>query len=152
MHLSLLQDVSDFEWVMWFSTFCNHVLFALTGHVIFAKIFTLLAPKVRVCFGLNEVLWIFFKTSCRCNCMSLLSVDTLLYVCIVHVYMWVCSCEWTQALLQSRPSIRFYWVCGVPFKATTQWCDQWALGHMRNWIQWNSIECYSILYLTQTFT
>ncbi|MEQ2228825.1 hypothetical protein ILYODFUR_012648, partial [Ilyodon furcidens] len=40
-------DVSDFEWVMWFSTFRNHILFALTGHVIFAKIFTLLAPKHR---------------------------------------------------------------------------------------------------------
>uniref|UniRef100_A0A3B5LHM7 Hedgehog acyltransferase like, a n=1 Tax=Xiphophorus couchianus TaxID=32473 RepID=A0A3B5LHM7_9TELE len=39
-------DVADFEWMMWFSTFRNHILFALTGHVIFAKIFTLLAPKV----------------------------------------------------------------------------------------------------------
>lgn len=43
------QDVADFEWMMWFSTFRNHILFALTGHVIFAKIFTLLAPKVRAC-------------------------------------------------------------------------------------------------------
>uniref|UniRef100_A0A8C1IED5 Hedgehog acyltransferase like, a n=1 Tax=Cyprinus carpio TaxID=7962 RepID=A0A8C1IED5_CYPCA len=31
-------DVSDFEWVMWFTTFRNHILFALSGHVIFAKI------------------------------------------------------------------------------------------------------------------
>lgn len=46
IHLSSSQDVADFEWVMWFSTFRNHILFALTGHVIFAKIFTLLAPKV----------------------------------------------------------------------------------------------------------
>uniref|UniRef100_A0A8C5HH85 Protein-cysteine N-palmitoyltransferase HHAT-like protein n=1 Tax=Gouania willdenowi TaxID=441366 RepID=A0A8C5HH85_GOUWI len=41
-------DVADFEWAMWFSTFRNHILFALTGHVIFAKIFTLVAPKVRI--------------------------------------------------------------------------------------------------------
>jgi hypothetical protein len=44
----LVQDVADFEWVMWFSTFRNHILFALTGHVIFAKIFSLLVPKVGV--------------------------------------------------------------------------------------------------------
>nr|XP_057924746.1 hedgehog acyltransferase like, a isoform X2 [Doryrhamphus excisus] len=41
-------DVADFEWMMWFSTFRNHILFALTGHVIFAKIFTLLAPKIGI--------------------------------------------------------------------------------------------------------
>ncbi|XP_028327773.1 hedgehog acyltransferase like, a isoform X1 [Gouania willdenowi] len=41
-------DVADFEWAMWFSTFRNHILFALTGHVIFAKIFTLVAPKIGI--------------------------------------------------------------------------------------------------------
>ncbi len=41
-----LQDVSDFEWVMWFTTFRNHILFALSGHVIFAKICSMLSPKV----------------------------------------------------------------------------------------------------------
>ncbi|RVE61610.1 hypothetical protein OJAV_G00172340 [Oryzias javanicus] len=40
-------DVADFEWMMWFSTFRNHILFALVGHVIFAKIFTIIAPKHR---------------------------------------------------------------------------------------------------------
>lgn len=47
--LPLPQDVADFEWMMWFTTFRNHILFALTGHVIFAKIFSLLVPKVRAC-------------------------------------------------------------------------------------------------------
>uniref|UniRef100_A0A673BFS7 Protein-cysteine N-palmitoyltransferase HHAT-like protein n=1 Tax=Sphaeramia orbicularis TaxID=375764 RepID=A0A673BFS7_9TELE len=42
-------DVADFEWIMWFTTFRNHILFALAGHVIFAKIFSLIAPKVREC-------------------------------------------------------------------------------------------------------
>ncbi|XP_075876725.1 hedgehog acyltransferase like, a isoform X1 [Nelusetta ayraudi] len=41
-------DAADFEWAMWFSSFRNHILFALAGHVIFAKIFTLLAPKMGV--------------------------------------------------------------------------------------------------------
>lgn len=31
---------------MWFTTFRNHILFALAGHVIFAKILTLVASKV----------------------------------------------------------------------------------------------------------
>lgn len=42
------QDVADFEWIMWFTTFRNHILFALAGHVIFAKILSLVAPKVCV--------------------------------------------------------------------------------------------------------
>uniref|UniRef100_A0A8C2QAX6 Hedgehog acyltransferase like, a n=1 Tax=Cyprinus carpio TaxID=7962 RepID=A0A8C2QAX6_CYPCA len=42
-----LKDVSDFEWVMWFTTFRNHILFALSGHVIFAKICSMLSPKNR---------------------------------------------------------------------------------------------------------
>lgn len=53
MQLPLPQDVTDFEWMMWFSTFRNHILFALAGHVIFAKIFTLLAPKVRACVSMS---------------------------------------------------------------------------------------------------
>lgn len=53
--LLLLQDAADFEWAMWFSSFRNHILFALAGHVIFAKIFTLLAPKVRARVGMSQV-------------------------------------------------------------------------------------------------
>lgn len=41
-------DVADFEWVMWFTTFRNHILFALAGHVIFAKICSLLSPKIGI--------------------------------------------------------------------------------------------------------
>ncbi|XP_036374674.1 protein-cysteine N-palmitoyltransferase HHAT-like protein [Megalops cyprinoides] len=40
-------DVADFEWVMWFTTFRSHILFALSGHVIFAKICSMLSPKRR---------------------------------------------------------------------------------------------------------
>uniref|UniRef100_A0A4W4H5Q2 Hedgehog acyltransferase like, a n=1 Tax=Electrophorus electricus TaxID=8005 RepID=A0A4W4H5Q2_ELEEL len=39
-------DVADFEWAMWFTTFRSHILFALSGHVIFAKICSMISPKV----------------------------------------------------------------------------------------------------------
>lgn len=40
------KDTGDFEWMMWFSTFREHILFALSGHVLFAKICSMLAPQV----------------------------------------------------------------------------------------------------------
>ncbi|MEQ2193043.1 hypothetical protein XENOCAPTIV_022390, partial [Xenoophorus captivus] len=45
--------------MMWFSTFREHILFALSGHVLFAKICSMLAPQYRslVCmvYGLLAV-------------------------------------------------------------------------------------------------
>lgn len=46
--LTALQDMADFEWMMWFSTFREHIVFALSGHVLFAKICSMLAPQVRI--------------------------------------------------------------------------------------------------------
>lgn len=46
-----LQDTADLEWMMWFSTFKAHILFALSGHVLFAKICSLLAPQVILLAG-----------------------------------------------------------------------------------------------------
>lgn len=40
------QDVADFEWVMWFTNFRNVIVFALSGHVLFAKLCTMVAPQV----------------------------------------------------------------------------------------------------------
>lgn len=37
---------------MWFTTFRNHILFALSGHVIFAKICSMMSPKVPYVFFL----------------------------------------------------------------------------------------------------
>lgn len=42
----LSQDVADFEWVMWFTSFRNVIIFALSGHVLFAKLCTMVAPQV----------------------------------------------------------------------------------------------------------
>uniref|UniRef100_A0A3Q3FCY7 Hedgehog acyltransferase like, a n=1 Tax=Labrus bergylta TaxID=56723 RepID=A0A3Q3FCY7_9LABR len=41
-------DTADSEWMMWFSTYRDHILFALSGHVLFAKICSMLAPQVIV--------------------------------------------------------------------------------------------------------
>ncbi|XP_066861725.1 protein-cysteine N-palmitoyltransferase HHAT-like protein isoform X1 [Kogia breviceps] len=40
-------DVADFEWVMWFTSFRNAIFFALSGHVLFAKLCTMVAPQLR---------------------------------------------------------------------------------------------------------
>ncbi|XP_060756844.1 hedgehog acyltransferase like, b isoform X3 [Neoarius graeffei] len=40
-------DTADSEWMMWFSTFREHIIFALSGHVLFAKICSMLAPQYR---------------------------------------------------------------------------------------------------------
>uniref|UniRef100_A0A452QWT3 Hedgehog acyltransferase like n=1 Tax=Ursus americanus TaxID=9643 RepID=A0A452QWT3_URSAM len=40
-------DVADFEWVMWFTSFRNIIVFALSGHVLFAKLCTMVAPQFR---------------------------------------------------------------------------------------------------------
>lgn len=44
--LGLPQDVADFEWVMWFTSFRNAIFLALSGHVLFAKLCTMVAPQV----------------------------------------------------------------------------------------------------------
>ncbi|KAF5921743.1 hypothetical protein HPG69_012914 [Diceros bicornis minor] len=53
-------DVADFEWVMWFTSFRNVIIFALSGHVLFAKFCTMVAPQsgfVTGTFDLQEVLF-----------------------------------------------------------------------------------------------
>lgn len=42
----LPQDAADFEWVMWFTSFRNVIIFALSGHVLFAKICSMTVPQV----------------------------------------------------------------------------------------------------------
>uniref|UniRef100_H3CR61 Hedgehog acyltransferase like, a n=1 Tax=Tetraodon nigroviridis TaxID=99883 RepID=H3CR61_TETNG len=77
-------DVADFEWVMWFTTFRNHILFALAGHVIFAKILSLVAPRHRsFIFGLYGGLavlvtmgWTFLALVLS-HCIILYSVATV---------------------------------------------------------------------------
>lgn len=44
----LPQDVADFEWVMWFTSFRNVIVFLLSGHMLFAKLCTMVAPQVSM--------------------------------------------------------------------------------------------------------
>ncbi|ETE61558.1 Protein-cysteine N-palmitoyltransferase HHAT-like protein, partial [Ophiophagus hannah] len=53
-------DVADFEWAMWFTSFRNLILFALSGHVLFAKICSMAAPQngfVPGTFDLQDILF-----------------------------------------------------------------------------------------------
>ncbi|XP_068790211.1 protein-cysteine N-palmitoyltransferase HHAT-like protein isoform X2 [Struthio camelus] len=53
-------DVADFEWVMWFTSFRNFIIFALSGHVLFAKICSMIMPQsgfVTGAFDLQDVLF-----------------------------------------------------------------------------------------------
>lgn len=83
-------DTADFEWVMWFSTFREHILFALSGHVIFAKICSMLAPQHRslvyMIYGLLAV-W----TSMGWTYVTLiLSHCILLYSISLVKIRWLC--------------------------------------------------------------
>ncbi|XP_012885687.1 PREDICTED: protein-cysteine N-palmitoyltransferase HHAT-like protein [Dipodomys ordii] len=49
-------DVADFEWVMWFTSFRNIIVFALSGHVLFAKLCTM-SGFVTGTFDLQDVLF-----------------------------------------------------------------------------------------------
>ncbi|KAK6285165.1 hypothetical protein J4Q44_G00390090 [Coregonus suidteri] len=67
---------------MWFSTFRDHILFALSGHVIFAKICSMLAPQHRslvyMGYGILAVLvsmgWT-FTTLILSHCVLLYSIS-----------------------------------------------------------------------------
>ncbi|KAF0028067.1 hypothetical protein F2P81_019154 [Scophthalmus maximus] len=84
------QETADFEWMMWFSTFREHILFALSGHVLFAKIGSMLAPQYRslvyMVYGLLAV-W----TSMGWTYVTLiLSHCILLYSISLVKIRWLC--------------------------------------------------------------
>ncbi|XP_037311466.2 hedgehog acyltransferase like, b [Pungitius pungitius] len=83
-------DTADFEWMMWFSTFKEHILFALSGHVLFAKIGSMSAPQYRslvyMVYGLLAV-W----TSMGWTYVTLiLSHCILLYSISLVKIRWLC--------------------------------------------------------------
>ncbi|KAM4706307.1 protein-cysteine N-palmitoyltransferase HHAT-like protein [Rhinophrynus dorsalis] len=83
-------DVADFEWVMWFTTFRNYIVFALSGHVIFAKIFSMLIPQYRsfiyMLYGILTVLALMGS-----NYLTLiLSHCLLLYTISLIKCKWLC--------------------------------------------------------------
>ncbi|XP_072010522.1 protein-cysteine N-palmitoyltransferase HHAT-like protein [Engystomops pustulosus] len=83
-------DVADFEWVMWFTTFRNYIIFALSGHVIFAKVFSLIIPQHRswvyMIYGMLTVLTIMGSN----YLMLILSHCLLLYTVSLVKQKWLC--------------------------------------------------------------
>uniref|UniRef100_A0A7N6FLK3 Hedgehog acyltransferase like, b n=1 Tax=Anabas testudineus TaxID=64144 RepID=A0A7N6FLK3_ANATE len=134
-------DRADFEWMMWFSTFRDHILFALSGHVLFAKICSMLAPQYRslvyMVYGLLAV-W----TSMGWTYVTLiLSHCILLYSISLVKIRWLCfvtglctlsmfKCEpflsWQAGFVEGDFELRhvlFYGGCGF----TIMRCMSFAL-------------------------
>ncbi|XP_031706244.1 hedgehog acyltransferase like, b [Anarrhichthys ocellatus] len=134
-------DTADFEWMMWFSTFRAHILFALSGHVLFAKICSMLAPQYRslvyMVYGLLAV-W----TSMGWTYVTLiLSHCILLYSISLVKVRWLCfvtglctlatfKCEpfvsWQTGFVEGDFELRhvlFYGGCGF----TIMRCMSFAL-------------------------
>ncbi|XP_041824668.1 hedgehog acyltransferase like, b [Melanotaenia boesemani] len=134
-------DTADFEWMMWFSTFREHILFALSGHVLFAKICSMLAPQYRslvyMVYGLLAV-W----TSMGWTYVTLiLSHCILLYSISLVKIRWLCfvtglttlatfKCEpfvsWQAGFVEGDFDLRhvlFYGGCGF----TIMRCMSFAL-------------------------
>nr|XP_006634321.1 PREDICTED: protein-cysteine N-palmitoyltransferase HHAT-like protein [Lepisosteus oculatus] len=83
-------DVADFEWVMWFTKFRNHIVFALSGHVIFAKICSLIAPQHRSILYMIYGLLAVFCTMGLTYMMLILSHCVLLYSLALPKQKWLC--------------------------------------------------------------
>ncbi|XP_063308861.1 protein-cysteine N-palmitoyltransferase HHAT-like protein [Pelobates fuscus] len=89
-YLGRKMDAADFEWVMWFTTFRNYIIFALAGHVIFAKIFSLMVPQYRswvyMLYGMLTVLAIMGNNFL----MLTLSHCAVFYIISFVKQKWLC--------------------------------------------------------------
>ncbi|XP_066573074.1 hedgehog acyltransferase like, b isoform X2 [Amia ocellicauda] len=83
-------DVADFEWVMWFTKFRNHIVFALSGHVIFAKICSMMAPQHRSTVYMVYGMLAVFCTMGLTYMMLILSHCILLYSIAMVKQKWLC--------------------------------------------------------------
>ncbi|XP_030625463.1 hedgehog acyltransferase like, b [Chanos chanos] len=83
-------EMADYEWKMWFSTFCEHILFALSGHVIFAKICSLLAPQYRSLVYMAYGILAVFTSMGWTYVTLILSHCVLLYSISLVKLRWLC--------------------------------------------------------------
>ncbi|XP_034615720.1 protein-cysteine N-palmitoyltransferase HHAT-like protein isoform X1 [Trachemys scripta elegans] len=83
-------DGADFEWAMWFTSFRNIIVFALSGHILFAKICSMVAPQHRsvvyMLYGMLAVL----GTMGRAYLMIVLSHCVVLYTVALAKQRWLC--------------------------------------------------------------
>uniref|UniRef100_A0A3B3T1P7 Hedgehog acyltransferase like n=1 Tax=Paramormyrops kingsleyae TaxID=1676925 RepID=A0A3B3T1P7_9TELE len=83
-------DAADFEWVMWFTKFRNYILFALSGHVIFAKICSMLSPKRRSLIYMIYGVCAVFVTMGWSYVTLVVSHCVLLYTVSLVKRKWLC--------------------------------------------------------------
>ncbi|XP_066847483.1 protein-cysteine N-palmitoyltransferase HHAT-like protein isoform X2 [Anser cygnoides] len=83
-------DAADFEWVMWFTSFRNVIIFALSGHVLFAKICSMTVPQHRaVVYMLYGVLAVLGSMG-LVYLMIVLSHCLVLYSVALAKQKWLC--------------------------------------------------------------
>uniref|UniRef100_A0A8C1TFR8 Hedgehog acyltransferase like, b n=1 Tax=Cyprinus carpio TaxID=7962 RepID=A0A8C1TFR8_CYPCA len=111
-------DAADVEWMMWFSTFREHIIFALSGHVIFAKICTLLAPQYRSLVFMVYGMLAVFTSMGWAYVTLILSHCVLLYSISLVKLRWLCFAAGLTTLagfvigsFELRPLL-FYGGCG----------------------------------------
>lgn len=83
-------DTADSEWMMWFSIFREHIVFALSGHILFAKICTMLAPQHRSLMYMVYGLLAVWTTMGWTYVTLILSHCILLYSISVVKIRWLC--------------------------------------------------------------
>uniref|UniRef100_A0A673IVD4 Protein-cysteine N-palmitoyltransferase HHAT-like protein n=1 Tax=Sinocyclocheilus rhinocerous TaxID=307959 RepID=A0A673IVD4_9TELE len=83
-------DTADVEWMMWFSTFREHIIFALSGHVIFAKICSLLALQYRSLVFMVYGMLAVFTSMGWAYVTLILSHCVLLYSISLVKLRWLC--------------------------------------------------------------
>ncbi|XP_042744009.1 protein-cysteine N-palmitoyltransferase HHAT-like protein isoform X2 [Lagopus leucura] len=83
-------DVADFEWMMWFTSFRNVIIFTLSGHVLFAKVCSMTVPQHRavvyMLYGMLAVLGSMGLT----YLMIILSHCLILYSVALAKQKWLC--------------------------------------------------------------
>ncbi|XP_054672487.1 protein-cysteine N-palmitoyltransferase HHAT-like protein isoform X2 [Grus americana] len=83
-------DMADFEWVMWFTSFRNVIIFALSGHVLFGKICSMTVPQHRaVVYMLYGILAVLGSMG-LVYLMIILSHCLVLYSVALAKQKWLC--------------------------------------------------------------
>ncbi|XP_023802342.1 protein-cysteine N-palmitoyltransferase HHAT-like protein, partial [Cyanistes caeruleus] len=81
-------DVADFEWVMWFTSFRNIIIFALSGHVLFGKICSMTVPQHRA------VMYMIYGVLAVLGSMGLVYLMIILSHCLVLYSVALAKQKW----------------------------------------------------------
>uniref|UniRef100_A0A8D2PV43 Hedgehog acyltransferase like n=1 Tax=Zosterops lateralis melanops TaxID=1220523 RepID=A0A8D2PV43_ZOSLA len=83
-------DVADFEWVMWFTSFRNIIVFALSGHVLFGKLCSMTVPQHRAVMYMIYGALAVLASMGLVYLMIILSHCLLLYSVALAKQKWLC--------------------------------------------------------------